>query len=293
MSLCSLLRIMSDWVPVLDNADVQLLIDVALREDIGPGDVTTQAIFRAPQIVTVNLVSRTPTVACGRLLAEAIFKRLDPDVRCNGCFDEGALVPANTTLMTITGDVRALLTAERTVVNFLMRMCGIAANTRRAVDQLPAGVKARIFDTRKTLPGWRVLDKMAVRVGGGVNHRVGLFDGVIIKDNHIAAAGSITRAIEAARSWTRGRMQIEVEVDRLDQLEEALSAKADIILLDNFDVVAMRHAVERVNGRAELEASGGVTYDRIAEIASTGVDRISLGALTHTVIPADLALDFP
>ena len=284
---------MNDWTPVLDHPDVQQLLDLALREDIGPGDVTTHAIFRAPQTVTVNLVARTPTVACGRPLAEAILRRLDPDVRVSGAYNEGELLPAGATFFAITGDVRALLTAERTVLNFTMRLCGVAANARRAVDQLPAGVKARVFDTRKTMPGWRTLDKMAVRVGGGANHRIGLFDAVLIKDNHIAAAGSVRAAVDAARKWTAGRMPIEVEVDRLDQIDEALSAKADIILLDNFDILQLRRAVEYVAGRAELEASGGVTYDRIAEIAATGVDRISLGALTHTVIPADLALDFP
>lgn len=284
---------MTDWSAVLEHADTQLLIDLALREDIGPGDVTTQAVFRAPQIVTVNLVTRTPTIACGAPLAEAIVKRLDPDVRFGMHFAEGASVAAGAVLLSMTGDVRALLTAERTVVNFMMRLCGVAANARRAVDQLPAGVKARVFDTRKTMPGWRQLDKMAVRVGGGTNHRIGLFDGVLIKDNHIAAAGSITRAVEAARTWTRGRMQIEVEVDTMPQLDEALTAGADIILLDNFDLATTRQAVTLVAGRAELEASGGLTYDRIAEVAATGIDRISLGALTHTVTPADLGLDFP
>ncbi|MBC7794105.1 MAG: carboxylating nicotinate-nucleotide diphosphorylase [Clostridia bacterium] len=283
----------ADWRPVLEHADVQLLIDLALREDLGSGDVTTQAIFRAPQQATVNVVSRTPTVACGQALAETIFHRLDPYVRCSGAYHDGDLVPAGATMFAVTGDVRALLTAERTVVNFLMRLCGVAANTRRAVGEIPLGAKARVFDTRKTLPGWRQLDKMAVRVGGGANHRIGLFDAVLIKDNHIAAAGSITKAIEAARTWTRGRMQIEVEIDRLDQLDEALLAKADIILLDNFDTASMKRAVEITAGRAELEASGGLTHDKLAEVAATGVDRISLGALTHTVVPADLALDFP
>ncbi len=282
-----------DWQPVLDHADTQLLIDLALREDIGAGDVTTQAIFRAPKRITAHVVARTPTVLCGRPLVESIVKRLDLHASVVSDLDEGALAPARTTLMSITCDVRALLTAERTLLNFVMRTCGVAANAKHAVDQIPAGVKARVYDTRKTLPGWRRVDKLAVRAGGGTNHRIGLFDGILIKDNHIAAAGSISQAISAARSWSRGTIAIEVEIDRLDQLSEALNAKADIILLDNFTLADMREAVTRVDGKAELEASGGVSYERISEIAATGVDRISLGALTHSVMPADIGLDIP
>lgn len=280
-----------DWTDALQHADVQMLVDLALREDIGGGDVTTQAIFRAPQPVDAKVVARTPTVVCGGPLALAIVQRFDPHATLTTHVDEGVVAASGSAIFTLRADVRAMLTAERTLLNFLMRLCGVASNAHRAASLIPEGSKARVFDTRKTLPGWRQLDKLAVRIGGGANHRMGLFDAVLIKDNHIAAAGSITRAIESARAWRK--LPVEVEVDRLDQLDEALAAKADIILLDNFTLDDVRKAVAHVAGRAELEVSGNVTYERIPEIAATGVTRISMGALTHTVKPADLGLDMP
>ena len=279
------------WTEALGHADVQLLVDLALREDVGAGDVTTQAIFRAPQRVRARVVARTPTVVCGGPLASSILRRFDPHATVAAAFAEGTPVAAGTTILDIDADVRALLTAERTLLNFLMRLCGVAANAHRAVSLLPPGSATRIYDTRKTLPAWRQLDKVAVRIGGATNHRIGLFDAILIKDNHIAAAGSITSAIAAARAWRK--LPVEVEIDRLGQLDEALNAKADIILLDNFSLADIRAAVVKVGGRAELEVSGGVTYERIPELAATGVQRISMGALTHTVIPADLGLDMP
>ena len=281
----------SDWKDALDHADVQMLVDLALREDVGAGDVTTQAIFRAPQRVQAKVVARTPTVLCGGPLALSILRRFDPHAEVTALAAEGTAVTAGSTLLTIDADVRALLTAERTLLNFLMRLCGVAANAHRAASLVPAGSATRIYDTRKTLPGWRQLDKLAVRIGGCSNHRIGLFDAILIKDNHIAAAGSITKANTAARAWRK--LPVEVEIDDLAQLEEALTAKADIILLDNFSLADIREAVARVAGRAVLEVSGGVTYERIPELAATNVQRISMGALTHTVIPADLGLDMP
>ena len=281
----------TEWKDALDHADVQMLVDLALREDIGAGDVTTQAIFRAPQRVQAKVVARTSTVVCGGPLALSILRRFDPHAEVTALADEGTAVPAGSTIFTIDCDVRALLTAERTLLNFLMRLCGVAANAHRATSLVPPGSTARIYDTRKTLPAWRQLDKLAVRIGGGSNHRIGLFDAVLIKDNHIAAAGSITKAVAAARAWRK--LPVEVEVDSLAQLDEALAAKADIILLDNFSLADIQTAVARVGGKAELEVSGGVTYERIPELAATGVQRISMGALTHTVTPADLGLDMP
>ncbi|MEZ0314505.1 MAG: carboxylating nicotinate-nucleotide diphosphorylase [Myxococcota bacterium] len=281
----------TEWKDALDHADVQMLVDLALREDIGAGDVTTQAIFRAPQRVQAKVVARTSTVVCGGPLALSILRRFDPHAEVTALADEGTAVPAGSTIFTIDCDVRALLTAERTLLNFLMRLCGVAANAHRATSLVPPGSTARIYDTRKTLPAWRQLDKLAVRIGGGSNHRIGLFDAVLIKDNHIAAAGSITKAVAAARAWRK--LPVEVEVDSLAQLDEALVAKADIILLDNFSLADIQTAVARVGGKAELEVSGGVTYERIPELAATGVQRISMGALTHTVTPADLGLDMP
>ena len=177
------------------------------------------------------------------------------------------------------------------MLNFLMRLCGVAANARRAVSALPSGSRTRILDTRKTLPGWRRLDKAAVVTGGADNHRFGLYDAVLIKDNHIEAAGSPAEAVRRARAHAGANMSIEVEVDRLDQLEEVIEAGADIVLLDNFSLEQMRAAVSAAGGRVALEASGGVTHERIAAIAETGVDRISIGALTHSVLPPDLSLE--
>ena len=281
----------TEWKDALDHADVQLLVDLALREDIGAGDVTTQAIFRAPQRVQAKVVARTSTVVCGGPLALSILRRFDPHAEVTALADEGTAVPAGSTIFTIDCDVRALLTAERTLLNFLMRLCGVAANAHRATSLVPPGSTARIYDTRKTLPAWRQLDKLAVRIGGGSSHRIGVFDAILIKDNHIAAAGSITKAVAAARAWRK--LPVEVEVDSLAQLDEALAAKADIILLDNFSLADIQTAVARVGCKAELEVSGGVTYERIPELAATGVQRISMGALTHTVTPADLGLDMP
>jgi nicotinate-nucleotide pyrophosphorylase (carboxylating) len=190
----------------------------------------------------------------------------------------------------ITADVRALLTVERTLLNFLMRLCGVAAGVHRAVQTIPANSQARLFDTRKTVPGWRRLDKLAVRAGGGCNHRLGLYDGVLIKDNHIAAVGSIALAIKAARVQNPG-VQVEVEIDRLDQLNEAIAASPDIILLDNFSDEQLVQAVCRTGGRVHLEASGGIGYERIPAVACTGVERISAGFLTHSAVPADLSLE--
>ncbi|MEM6732779.1 MAG: carboxylating nicotinate-nucleotide diphosphorylase [Myxococcota bacterium] len=281
-----------NWDGLTTHPDVTALIDLAIREDVGDGDATTEAIFKEAQPVVATLVARSETVACGLPLARAILGRFDSEAQVQTHAADGHSVAAGTALLTLTGDVRAILTSERAILNFLMRLCGIAALTRAAVEQLPPGSKTQILDTRKTMPGWRVLDKAAVVTGGGANHRVGLFDGVIIKDNHIAAAGSLSAAVASARTHVGNRIFVQVEVDTLEQLDEALASNPDLILLDNFDLAMLREAVARTQGRIPLEASGGMTVSRIHEVAATGVDRISMGALTHSAMPADLALDF-
>jgi nicotinate-nucleotide pyrophosphorylase (carboxylating) len=280
-----------DWPALLVAPDVLQLIDLAVAEDVGTGDLTTDAIFVQAQRVTARVLTRRPVVVCGVPLAEAVFRRFDPGLRLTHVAAEGSCLDADATLFELEADVRAVLTAERTALNFLMHLCGIATGARAAVLAIPAGCRARIYDTRKTTPGWRRLEKAAVKTGGAENHRFGLYDAILIKDNHVAAAGSVRAAVALARGSTERRLQVEVEVDRLDQLEEAIVAGADIVLLDNMSPADMQRAVLTSRGRVKLEASGGVTLERIPDIARTGVDRISMGALTHTIQPADLSLE--
>lgn len=280
-----------DWQTLLATDEVSRIVDAAIAEDVGGGDVTTQAIFSGPRPASGRIVARRPTVVCGVPLAAAIFARFDPDASVGAAVAEGEKVPAGATVLEVQADVRAILTAERCVLNFMMRLCGIAAAAHAAARAVPPGCRARIFDTRKTTPGWRRLEKAAVRTGGAENHRVGLFDAVMIKDNHLAAAPSIAEAVRRAREHAGNEMVVEVEIDGLDQLDDAIASGADIVLLDNFSDDELRLAVERTAGRVELEASGDVTLARIPEVARTGVDRISIGALTHTVLPANLSLE--
>jgi nicotinate-nucleotide pyrophosphorylase (carboxylating) len=280
-----------NWPALLDDALVQRLIVLALQEDIGSGDVTTEAIFQSAQQVSAHVIARTPTVVCGLPLAVHLLRRFDDSTEVLLQAEEGADARAGERLLAVSMDVRALLTAERCLLNFLMRLCGVAAGARAAARAVPKGYAARIYDTRKTTPGLRLLEKAAVATGGAQNHRVGLHDAVLIKDNHIAAAGSITAAIERARARVGTSMAVEVEIDHLHQLDEALDAKPDIVLLDNFTDEDLAVAVRRAAGVVELEASGGVTLERIPAIARTGVDRISMGSLTHSAQPADLSLE--
>ena len=280
-----------EWRSVLSQEDVQRLIDLAVHEDVRGGDVTTEAIFQAPLRVHGHILARTATVCCGLPLALHILQRFDPQAHFHEEQPEGEALGPSSVLLRFDADVRAVLTAERTLLNFLMRLCGVAYAAHQAQAQLPKSGATRVYDTRKTVPGWRALDKAAVHVGGGANHRMGLYDAVLIKDNHIAAAGSVRRAVEMSRKHVGHGMIVQVEVDRLDQLEEALAAHPDIVLLDNFTDADLRTAVQQTAGRAELEASGGVTTARLAALAATGVQRISMGALTHSVVPADLSLE--
>jgi len=268
------------------------LVRAALTEDIGSGDITSILCIPAGTRATAVMLAKQPGVIAGLAIAEMAFHLLDPKAVWSASLQDGARVGEDRTpLATITGDARALLTAERVALNFVQRLSGIATLTARYAA-MTAGTHARIADTRKTTPGLRMLEKYAVRTGGGFNHRLGLFDAVLIKDNHVKAAGSISSAVAAARARIPHTMKIEVEAATLEMVQEALQVKADIILLDNMDTETMRRAVQDIAGRAISEASGNLTEARIAEVAATGVDILSIGALTHSAPALDISLDF-
>jgi len=274
---------------------IALLIDdlvrAALREDLGrAGDLTTDAIVPPTAIGTARLVAREIGVISGILVVERVFAALDATVKVTVAVPDGGRVNPGTLVATIDGPLRAILTGERTALNLIGHLSGIASATARLVAQA-AGTRAAIIDTRKTTPGLRALEKAAVRDGGGANHRFGLDDAILIKDNHVAVAGGITPAIEAARGRAGHLVKIEVEVDTLAQLDEALAARADIVLVDNFSLDDLREAVRRTNGRALLEASGRIDETTVRAVAETGVDLISSGGLTHSVRALDLGLD--
>lgn len=263
----------------------------ALREDLGrAGDLTTNAIVPTNRTGSAVLIARAAGTISGLAAAARTFALLDPRIQITQAVDDGASVAAGTKLATITGSLRTILTGERTALNVLGQLSGVATATRRFVD-LVAGTRATIVDTRKTTPGMRALEKAAVRDGGGKNHRFGLDDAILIKDNHVAVAGGIAAAIDAARTHAGHLVKVEIEVDTLEQLDEALGARADILLLDNFPVADLYEAVRRAGGRAVLEASGGVTAATVRAIAESGVELISIGALTHSAAALDVALD--
>jgi nicotinate-nucleotide pyrophosphorylase (carboxylating) len=271
-------------------ADLAAQVEAALREDIGSGDVTA-ALVPAAQQVRGSVITREAAVLCGCAWAQEIFRRLDPRVELQWLAADGVALNAGQTLLRISGPARAVLTGERTALNFLQLLSGTATVTHRYVEAV-AGTPCRILDTRKTLPGLRSAQKYAVRCGGAENHRMGLYDRVLIKENHIAAAGSITGAIEAARRSAPG-VAVEVEVESLNELQEALNAQPDIIMLDEFSLEDMRTAVTLNRGRgapARLEASGSVALEQVRAIAECGVDFISIGALTKHVHAIDLSL---
>lgn len=264
----------------------------ALAEDVGSGDVTTDAIVPADLRGSADVVVRETGVICGLDQAFAVLLELDPEARMERLAVDGDLISNPPQVVArLQASVRALLTGERTALNLLQRMSGIATTTRRYAD-LVAGTGVQLLDTRKTAPGLRALDKHAVACGGGTNHRAGLHDAVLIKDNHVAVAGGVPAAIERVRLRHPGR-PVEVEVDTMAELQQALDAGADVILLDNMAPGELRRAVATTSGRARLEASGGITIDTIREVAETGVDAISVGALTHSVRALDIALEVP
>lgn len=266
------------------------IIRAALEEDIGAGDLTTDLTVEPGRKAAASVIAREELVLAGIRVFSRVFELLSTDMRFVYSFRDGQMVPGKGEICRVSGPVSTILTGERTALNFLQRMCGIASLTRRFVEKC-GGSRARIVDTRKTAPGLRTLDKYAVRMGGGFNHRFGLFDGILIKDNHIAAAGSIREAVSLARENTPHTLRVEVEVEELAGLREAMEAGADVVLLDNMEPGLMREAVKIAGGRVLLEASGGIHLDNVGEIAATGVDLISVGALTHSVKAKDISLE--
>ena len=276
------------WIapPLLDD-----IIDRALSEDLAGGDITTVATVDESARAVATAVARAPLCVCGGEVFFQVFRRIEPSVVIACLVPEGISVERGAAIWTVSGSARALLMAERVALNLAQRLSGIATTTRAYLGALPEGSLTRLTDTRKTTPGLRVLERYAVRVGGAHNHRDSLGSGVLIKDNHIIAAGGIEKAITRARAHAPHTARIEVEVASLAELDVALACRADIIMLDNFSLPDMLTGVERAKGKAILEASGGITLETLAAVASTGVDCISIGALTHSAKAADIALD--
>ena len=275
---------MSDLI----TEQVAVDVDRALAEDVGCGDLTAQ-LLPAHETAEARVITRENAVIAGRPWFDACFRALDPACQIDWQVSEGDSVGADTVLVKISGLARALLTAERPALNFLQTLSAVATATRPYVEAV-RGTQAAILDTRKTLPGLRVAEKYAVRVGGGQNQRLGLYDGILIKENHIAAAGGIAQALAAAYRLADNKVSVQVEVENLDELEQALSASAKLILLDNFTPPQMRQAVQLTQSRALLEASGNISLANVREIAETGVQRISIGALTKHIRAVDLTM---
>ncbi len=269
------------------NADELILS--ALREDISSEDVSTNAVMPRYQEGTVDLIAKQDGIICGLHVFKRVFELLDSNVRVELFFNDGDRVKNKDLVGTVTGDIRVLLSGERTALNYLQRMSGIATYTNE-VAQLFEGSKTKLLDTRKTTPNMRIFEKYAVKVGGGHNHRYNLSDGVLLKDNHIGAAGSVKRAIEMAKEYAPFVRKIEVEVENLDMVREAADAGADIIMLDNMSIEMMKEAIAIIDGRAETECSGNVTKENVAKLTNIGVDYISSGALTHSAPILDLSL---
>jgi nicotinate-nucleotide pyrophosphorylase (carboxylating) len=266
------------------------LIDMALQEDIGTGDITSESTIPEDVMAKAVILSKDKGIIAGLDVAGEVFHKIDSDVSFKKLVSDGDEITKGQELAIVEGKARSLLTAERTVLNFLQRLSGVATITSKYVKAI-SDYKAQIIDTRKTTPGWRALEKYAVRIGGGRNHRFGLYDAVLIKDNHIEVAGSIIKAVLSARDRIPHTMKIEVETESLDQIREAIKAKADIIMLDNMSLDMMSEAVRLINGRAIIEASGGIKLENISEVAATGVDLISIGALTHSAMSLDISMD--
>ena len=275
--------------PPLDPEIIRDLVCRALAEDVGAGDITTAVTIDRKWSARGAIQSKEECVICGLDLATEAFRQLDPGVQVTAHKRDGAWCVRGDTVAEVRGNAGALLTAERTALNFLQRLSGIATITRRFVDA--TGGRITVLDTRKTTPMLRAVEKYAVRVGGGTNHRFGLEDGILIKDNHIRIAGGVGEALARAKSHAGDLLPVEIEAQSLDQVDEALGAGAGIILLDNLPLEDVREAVRRVAGRARLEISGGVTLDRVAALADTGADYVSVGALTHSAPSVDLSFE--
>ncbi len=281
-----------------EQSAARQLIELAFAEDLSTaGDLTCRALIDADQQGSVQVVARTDGVLAGSPIGRMVFAKLDENIRWNAQRSDGERVSRGTVIAIVAGPLQSLLVGERTMLNFMTHLSGIASLTRKFVDAV-SGTRAKILDTRKTLPGWRQLEKYAVRCGGGTNHRMGLFDGVLIKDNHLAAltrSASIADAIRTARTRSPSGVPIEVEVDTIVQLKNALTGAPDIVLLDNMNIDQLIESVairDRMAPAVQLEASGGVTIDTVAGIARTGVERISVGALTHSAPGLDIAFDW-
>jgi nicotinate-nucleotide pyrophosphorylase (carboxylating) len=269
---------------------IDRIIESALDEDIGSGDITTTAIIDSNAKGEARLLAKEELVLAGMEIFSRVFSLLDPEIHLESRYNDGDWVRGGTSIARLIGPLRGILTGERTALNFLQHLSGIATLTKRYVQKIdPAGV--RVIDTRKTTPGLRLLEKYAVKVGGGSNHRFGLFDGILIKDNHIATAGSVSRAVERVKASAPHTLRIEVEVTDIKGLEEAIAAGADAVLLDNMPTEELSSAVSLAGGRVLLEASGGVRLETIGEIAETGVDLISVGAITHSARSVDISLE--
>ena len=279
-------------IPELTTAVLDPIVRAALVEDLSSGDVTTDACIPADARACADARARSEIVVCGGPVFSRVFAIIDPSVRCEAKLPDGAIAKPGDILWSVEGSARSILMAERTALNFVQRMSGIATATRTYVAAVPKGTATRIIDTRKTTPGLRVLERYAVRAGGGINHRDNLGSAILIKDNHVAACGGVRQAIERARAYAPHTSKIECEVDSLAQLDEALAAGADIVLLDNMSTGDVAEAVSRCKGKAFTEASGGITLARVTELANAGVDAISVGALTHSIKSADIGLDF-
>ena len=275
---------------MLNFRSIDPLIELAFAEDIGIGDITTESTVPQSQQGLGTILAKTEGVIAGLPIAQRVFEKLDPDLDFRMLVADGDRVESMTPIATVGGSAKSILTGERIALNFLQRLSGTATLTAQFVATI-AQYDAKIIDTRKTTAGWRALQKYAVRVGGGHNHRFGLYDGVLIKDNHIVAAGGVAKAIERVRSVVPHTMKIEIEVDTLDQAAEAHAAGADIILLDNMPVNFMKAAVAEIGRDVLSEASGGITLDQVEAVAATGVNFISVGALTHSAMPLDISLD--
>ncbi len=275
----------------MDKNQLQTMIRSFLTEDIGRGDLTSESIFDPFQAGKARLVARESCIAAGVEVAAEVFRVQNPAIEVTGGLEDGTAVLEGDVMLTISGSVVDMLKAERTALNLLQRLCGIATITRSFVEMVKPH-RARITDTRKTTPGLRLLEKYAVSVGGGYNHRFNLTDGVLIKDNHIAACGSIAEAVARVRKKVPHTIRVEVETDTLDQVRECLAAGVDIIMLDNMDLEMMRKAVNIIDKKSITEASGGVSLATVADIAATGVDIISVGALTHSAPSCDIGMDW-
>jgi len=268
---------------------IEQLIDLAIAEDLGSGDITTDSLVTPDLEGKAVILAKEPLVLAGLETARRVFARFDDQTVIEATKGDGDHIQAGETFIKLKGKLAALLKAERIALNFLQRLCGIATHVRAYMDEIGDSA-VRLVDTRKTTPGWRVLEKYAVRVGGAANHRMGLYDGVLIKDNHIAACGGVKPAILRARQTVSHLVRIEVEVSTLEETSQALEARADVIMLDNMDIPQIRQAVDLIDRNALVEVSGNVTMDRLKALAETGVDLISIGALTHAARSVDISM---